>query len=412
MLARRTIHVVFDSNAVWADSESELLARPVQALIGASTSDADFRFVWMLPETVVAERRFRMREKARTLVRGLRRVEAVLGRELNVVEADLDVGVDARIATTCQRLSLTELPLDYSKVQWADIARDSVQRVAPFETGEHGSREKGFRDALIGETMLQHLGAHPDNPTVALTVLVTGDGRLQEMLRARTATRTDVRIAESIEALSGVVEEIREGISAHVATVMREHATAYFIIGPTSLWETHKLLDRIFEIATEHMKQRPEGADRTELGAIGYGGTHLVGRAGHEVSWESRVTFEQTAWRKQVDTFAVARRILEASTRRKSGVGLLSVPGSVHSTYFGSPLIPLDWTSPPVSVLGQSGAPSAAAEPKQLPDILVARRTVTVTINWSAQMHGDVLSPGGTVRDVSAKDSDWESVAS
>ena len=139
----------------------------------------------------------------------------------------------------------------------------------------------------------------------------------------------------------------------------------------------------------------------------------MVGRVGHQVTWETTVAFEQRAWRKPIDVAGAARRILAA----RKWASILSASGA-HLEGGRAGLLPPESDVEArarelagVPGLELSNAVPAPSDGPRLPDVMVAKRTVTVSFAWSVTMENDVLQPGGTIVNVLDKVDEWESIS-
>lgn len=199
-LTRRRKHqrpqllVVFDANALYTGSASDLAKQEVVNLIKESVFP-DLEIRWYLPEVVRHERQYQMQKRALELLPAMEKVERLLGHNLAITEQTLLDSVEKVVSQRIGELGLLSLSLDCSKVDWHGITIDSAYRKPPFEDGK---TEKGFRDRVIVECFLQLVSDSPKTPSICRIVLVSGDRLLVQALKARTSGSTNTYSVSSL----------------------------------------------------------------------------------------------------------------------------------------------------------------------------------------------------------------------
>jgi PIN domain len=199
----------------------------VSELIEQNSSHAELETKWYLPAMVVAEGRYQMELVGKELITSVGRVEKFLGRSLEIDALTVKGRVQEAIESDLARLGVVVVAVDAGKVEWSRITEDSVSRNPPFEPGT----EKGFRDAIIGETFLQFLDTQVEKVGVRI-VLVTADALLQEFVKARLKGRPDVDLISSAKELARVinarVSRVSKGYVAELEPIAR---LAFFELG-------------------------------------------------------------------------------------------------------------------------------------------------------------------------------------
>src|SRR5204862_86291 len=151
----------------------------------------DIQIRWYLPHVVRCEREFQMRENGVALLPAVQKIERVLGHNLNITESVIVSQIEQLISKQLGDVGIEVLKLDIDKVDWSRVIDDSVYRLPPFEKGD---KEKGFRDLVVLETVLQLVETSPTTPRVCRIALVTDDDLLTTAVQTRTVGRKNVRI--------------------------------------------------------------------------------------------------------------------------------------------------------------------------------------------------------------------------
>jgi hypothetical protein len=150
-LKRPELRVLFDSSALFSDSETYLLNSETEDVIRQNSNHADLTITWYLPDVVRHEREYQMETRALRLLPSIQKLEQLLGHQLNINEPILRQLVKEKIEAQLKELGLKVLPVDSTKVDLMKLMLDSCYRRPPFSQGEN---EKGFRDSLIVESFL------------------------------------------------------------------------------------------------------------------------------------------------------------------------------------------------------------------------------------------------------------------
>jgi hypothetical protein len=93
-----------------------------------------------------------MLDRARKLLPNLEKLERLLGHKLGITAEVLEARVEEAIRKQVELHDLKEVLLKPADTDWNELVRRSVFRLIPFDPGE---KEKGFRDAVLLETLTQ-----------------------------------------------------------------------------------------------------------------------------------------------------------------------------------------------------------------------------------------------------------------
>ena len=122
------LRVVFDTNALYTESENYLVQHSVANLIRESTFP-DLEIQWYLPESVRHERQYQMQKAALTLMPHIERVERLLGHNLAITHEILLSSVEKVVSQRQEELNLLPRRLDCRRANLATTMRYYVKDV-------------------------------------------------------------------------------------------------------------------------------------------------------------------------------------------------------------------------------------------------------------------------------------------
>lgn len=377
------LRVVFDTSAIYTRSEVHLISMPVVSLVREPHQDLSIR--WYIPYTVRHERQYQMTEDALKLLPYLDRLEMLLGHKLHITPEIIRERVAKSIDGQMQTLGLEELPLSTDKVAWDNLMMDALYRRPPFEVG---TKEKGFRDALIVQTFLQLIANSPKTPRTCRVILVSKDSLLREAAEANTSA-ANVAVLPSIEDLTGLLNTFASEVTEEFVSSVKTPAAAFFFTkgDNTSLYYGEKVADQIRDEFAEQLARLPPGATSRKAKQWTIFKCTFVAKVGQRITWSSRI---------QVDSDAYAPSPTGPSTLTISGTDPLLFANLFRSPEpMGSITIPT--TSP--FVLGPPAAPPET--------IVVASGTDTFHVLWSVLVTTKGTLRSGKIERVESVESAW-----
>lgn len=246
--------VVFDTNVLFTQVASDLLRHEVKKTIQENSSHPDLDIAWYLPEIVVAERKYQMLAKSRELLPNLYKLEKLIGHGFAIAEDTLELHVDKAISNELSECSFKTVSPDTTKVDWLDIIQRSVNRHPPFEAGD---KEKGFRDAIIGQSFLKLVQTHPITPNICRLALVSEDGRLKEYVKELTSGQTNIRILSNLDELESLINTLVSTVSEEFADELSIKAKSLFFTKDyeKSVYYKEKIRDQINQKFADQLSQ-------------------------------------------------------------------------------------------------------------------------------------------------------------
>lgn len=353
------LRVVFDTNVLYTESASDLLKQEAAKLIEEKGQLPDLKLTWYLPHVVVHERLYQMQKAAFELLPALRKLERIIGHNLNITEEIINTRVREAAERQRTTLGIEELPLATGKVDWERLITDALYRQPPFDPGK---LEKGFRDALIAEAFLQLVEESPTTPKICRVALVTGDQLLTSAVRARTEASNNVRILGTLEELEGLISTLTSEASEEFVENIKTRIGDYFFEKgrDSSLYYKEDIRKRISETFADQLKEIPEKAERRENSSIWLiNHPRFVRKEGQRVYWASRINVESKAY-----------------TTRPTWASLLT-----------SALTRLAASVPSTQAVSPTAAPGPAAEQsveaKEQQETVIATGTTSFEVLWS-----------------------------
>ncbi len=292
------LKVVFDSNVLYTGTASDLINQSVAQLISESSRHQDITLSWYLPEIVVFERKYQMIRKGLELLPSVQKLEQLLGHNLNITAEIVEGRVNDVIQKQLTQYGITVAKLAVAKVDWNKLIHNAAFRRAPFDPGE---KEKGFRDAVLGETFLQIVGDSPTTPRICRIALVTADNLLGNAVSEQTSTATNIRIVKSIDELKSLINTLVSTVSEEVVERIKEHASTYFFVPKQegTLYYTGKVRQLIDEKFKKELDEIPKEADRRENGTWYISPPGFLKKEGQRVTWVSPIEVEAKTFKRE-----------------------------------------------------------------------------------------------------------------
>jgi len=367
------LKVVFDTNVLWTGSASDLLKQEVIDVIRANSEHSDLTISWYLPDIVRHERQFQMLAQSLELLPSIRKLERLLGHNLNITKQIIENRVKDAVENQVQDLGINIISLDTARVNWNDVMLSAAYRRPPFSQGE---KEKGFRDALLAEDFLQLVADSPVTPKVCRIGLVTNDGLLSETIKQRTQSHSNVRILSSLEELKSLINTLAAEVSEEFVAKIQAKAQAYFfeVDQKESIYYKEDIRRIVQEKFKKQLRAVPEGAHVRENGTWYITPPRFLKKQGQRVSWASRISVSSKAFRYEpsnppTSSFPSTSPVMSA---------LMADYASVQNNLL-FPLATLPST--PLTSFPSTGASLLATTPSDQPSILpaISEKTVVKT---------------------------------
>ena len=136
------------------------------------------------------------------------------------------------------------LPTPIASVNWKEVVDSAIWRKPPFTFDpKDKSNEKGFRDAVILETLVHFAGSAPSNATV---IFVCNDYLLRTTAEARLKSSKKMLAFESLADFEAYIRLTKQQFTASFVKSIQSHARAKFFTkgDPNCIYMKHDLSTR------------------------------------------------------------------------------------------------------------------------------------------------------------------------
>jgi hypothetical protein len=420
------LRVVLDTNAIYSASGGHLLAYEIKQLILETQGDEHLRVSWYLPQTVLDERRYQLKQEAITLRSQVAKFEKVIRHRFELTDAQIEEWLAVSVSEQVKECGLLICPMNPSLVDWLTLISSAVARTPPFDPKPEG--EKGFRDALILEGLKQLVASAAGEESIRFA-FVTRDGLLAEATRAAGLLRVDV--FESIDEVRTLINVLLSTkVTEAIVAAWQAKAKEYFFNHETrkGVFSDLGVASRIKEDCRAELAALPADADyrENEWKWLVAPGPTFIRKVRERVWWASRVKIRSQAFSSAAESlihtdFAEVDLDLNVSDNwLPSGEASTMVPMSTSSivlpagepfnlispssrSFISSPLIGAGW--PTVNYLIQPSTSAGMFLPRRK---LVARGLTTIVLSWSVEVdaQGDFSEP--KIESVEAAGTEWD----
>jgi|AntDeeMinimDraft_5_1070356.scaffolds.fasta_scaffold00069_19 hypothetical protein len=291
------VEVVFDTNALFSGSCSNLVSKATRDLIERHSDHPDIHVNWHLPKSVINERQYQMLRKASDLLPSVEKLEALLGHNLGINNEILNDRIVAAIERDKSALGLNSLDPEYNSIDWSDIERRSAFRHPPFDSS---AAEKGFRDALIAEAFRQLQSKCPKTRKSCRLVLITNDKNLSAYVEEMNTTHHNLHLLEGLEDCDSLLNTIASDVTVEFIESIQDAASGLFFTkdDESTVYYNEEIFGKIKSTYSSALKELPDGATSRKNGTVYIGVPRFHGKSGQTVTWSTPVTVEAVAYRR------------------------------------------------------------------------------------------------------------------
>ncbi len=380
---------VFDTSAIHTHVADNLVRSRTRQLVQAHSAHTDLQVRWFLPETVVRERLFQMRERANELLSTLRELERLFGHNLNITSVIIADRVDAFVEKQLSDLGIESCALSLETVDWSAMIECALERKPPFEKGE---AEKGFRDALVLETFMQIAGSAPSSG--CQVAFVTEDLLLRDAASQRAEGRRHIRVLANLSDLEGLINTLVSDVPLEWVEKFRPRAAEYFFTqgDETTLFYKLSVREGIDEKCAAHLEAKPAGSARRSNGRRMISAPNFVSKADRRYTWETFISISAQAF--------------APDAAPASPVAAAPYAGFLRNVQATLDAIAAAQQSPGGLALPDSGPPTWLPAPKA-EDKLVAMGETRVRVEWSVTIATNGRFSKGKIESISCEETAW-----
>lgn len=404
------LKVYFDTNTLYSASVHDLVRNEVVELIQSHQNHNDIKVSWIVPAIVRDERKYQMLTKGLELLPSIEKIERLLDHRLNITESVVTTSIDQAIEKKRSNLQIEFLDLDVKRVDWQEIIKLAVFRRPPFQPGE---KEKGFRDAVVGETFVQLVEDSPTNAKTCLLAIVSGDGPLKEYVERRCTSRNNIRILSDLEQLMGLINTLVSEATEEFVEGIKQRATEMFFKKEdnSSLYYSHKIGEEIAKRFSSELQALPKGATHRENKTWRIAGSRFLKKERQRVYWINRITVESEVFRFEKFSPGLLGSLISSGPIQGAGpFGTLQL-GEInqeHSKdlFLSTSFIPKSTSIIPNSIsLSSSGGIS---DVEQVERKLVAKGKTIFDVTWTVTVSTARKLSRAVIGDIAFIETVWE----
>ncbi|MFM0181778.1 PIN domain-containing protein [Paraburkholderia aspalathi] len=288
------VHVMLDTNVVFSPKNMlHVFSRAAETVIRESSAHTDLAVRWMIPAMVRSERIWQMRGLAVTHLNATRNMQKLFGQTWVENEDAIANAITKTVDEQLRSLSVETVECNVSLVDWTTLISAAALRLPPFSPGDS---EKGFRDAIICETICQQIEQTPLGDEAC--IVVSGDDLLRKTIGERLGLTTSVKIVSSLDELRNEINFLLSPIDAETAQDLALKAGEVF--GSSGLWTNFR--DQLFSDFASELRAAPGEVVDVRLGQSWLSLPVFIRKQGSRLEFASIFTCERTgrAWVRDV----------------------------------------------------------------------------------------------------------------
>jgi hypothetical protein len=297
---RLKLKIVLETNIIFNGGTYFLSNKATNDLIEKYKDTNDIILSWHLPEIVVFERTFQMVSESLALLPAVNKVEKNFGLDLKIDRNFIEQRVAKLIAEQIKNKKLDIIPLEDAKVNWKDLIQKACFRKPPFEIGE---TEKGFKDALILESLIQLVNNSPKSRSSCRIIFVSNDTLLVEAFKERTSQNSNVDVLTSLSALENFINillttEIKQRLIKSIADEVKR---MFFTKDDrTTVYYNSKVSELIVKQFSSQLNDLPVGGEKRFIRKWIITDPVFIKKVGNEVYWKSEIVVDSDVLKSSI----------------------------------------------------------------------------------------------------------------
>jgi hypothetical protein len=248
------VHVVIpDTNALWSKDKVPPVSPEFVKFWQDASGLVDLEL--RIPYVVRGELAF---QQATSAIKAAERVSEGLRELSQITETQYRKTVDlekvrsqvlAKLDRWIESSNGTVIPIPHAHIDWTRLCDDAIWRIAPFEFNQkNDDNEKGFRDALILESIRQYEATEAREVKI---VIITGDELLRKSAKGMFSNTPAVSAHDSIENALSTLKLLHEQLTKEFIEALLGRARSKFFSSgdESSLYYSGTIKERI---SSEH----------------------------------------------------------------------------------------------------------------------------------------------------------------
>ena len=253
--------IILDSNALFTENDVEIVSKEARENV---SEFATFGGTVIIPRVVLRELLFRKLVFLRGLEAEARRNRMTIGKltGLSVPSLPSYFALLLRLARRwkqwCRELKIEVESIPFDEINWRKMCSSAIHRLPPFSPFDpKGKSEKGFRDALLLET----LSVVVRKSTQKKVVFITNDSLLHDAVNKRGLGNRLSIYRSSAEYLSYLKLEKDNFVKGLISFAIEESAKEFYTEGnPQCIYNRFGVFNKIQAEFHEQLSRRPTPA--------------------------------------------------------------------------------------------------------------------------------------------------------
>lgn len=285
------LKVIFDTNVIYTGSASDLLRNEIIELINNHNSLTDIEIEWFIPETVIKERIFQMKKKGNDLLPSIQKLEKLLGHNLNITKEIIEERIHESIKKQLTLFNIEVIKIDIAKVDWESIIDNSLNRQIPFEDNE---KEKGFRDALILESLKQLISNSPTTKSICRIVFITNDNILNKAANQIGSLTPNLNVFPNVDEFISLINILDSKITEELINKIINDSEKLFFEKEieNTLYYSQNVRKYISENFSSELNDKLEGANNRENGIWWIGKPGFEKKNRQQIIWKTIISVD------------------------------------------------------------------------------------------------------------------------
>lgn len=250
-VARKSLskHVLLvDTNVLFTKSESQFVSSEFIEFWESHLSKVKIEL--LLPSVVRGELLFHKTADAlselKSIDTGLSKIQRLTDSKYSHTSQDalIKKASEKKLDKELGKFRTKILPVPTKRMNWEDVIDSSIWRIPPFSPNRNRNTEKGFRDKLIMETIVDYVEKSKSQQPI---IFATADGLLFETVKLKLEDCSYFLAFKSLEEVDSHLRLETEQVTKDFATLVTRRATKRFFdqSNHSSLLLREKIIDQI-----------------------------------------------------------------------------------------------------------------------------------------------------------------------
>ena len=227
-----TYQIILDTNVLWHNDKTIVVNPDFDQFYQENLNSNRFKI--LLPKIVCEEILFQHTNSALKTFTNLKDTFKELSQKTNknypckLHEDKIKEDIRKKFEKWVKKVSATIIEVPITNINWNDIIHNSLWRLAPFTfDNKNDKNEKGFRDAMIAETVYEIVNLNIQNNQI---VFISDDNLLRDTIKEKLFDNNLVSTYNSIDDFNSQLKLKEERITKQRGEILLKRAPVKFKI--------------------------------------------------------------------------------------------------------------------------------------------------------------------------------------